>query len=349
MSIFLETARLILKPPELSDLDNLVILRSDPDVMQYVGDGAIHTVEQVKRFLGMSISYQKKHGIGFCSVFEKESGNFIGQAGLFHIGFHEEQLDIEIAYRLHKKFWGKGYATELVRALIQWGFQHLSVNKLIAAVHPENMASQKVLKKAGLDCKGKRKWYDDRELFWYEIYKNDSVQLVPYNRQWALLAELEIKKLREILPTAHVIDIQHVGSTAIPGMLAKPIIDIQVAVDSLTAIKQIAVDRLQTQQYVYWNENPDLERMFFVKGMPPFGEKRTHHVHMVELASQHWQSKILFRDYLIAHPDMAHEYEQLKIKLAQQYTYDREQYTQAKTEFINAILHKVKEASGLKK
>jgi GrpB-like predicted nucleotidyltransferase (UPF0157 family) len=59
-----------------------------------------------------------------------------------------------------------------------------------------------------------------------------------------MLAELEIKQLREILPSAHIIDIQHVGSTAIPGMLAKPIIDIQIAVDSLIAIKQVAIDRL---------------------------------------------------------------------------------------------------------
>lgn len=157
-----------------------------------------------------------------------------------------------------------------------------------------------------------------------------------------MLAELEIKKLREILPAAHIIDIQHVGSTAIPGMLAKSIIDIQIAVDSLIAIKQVAIDRLQTQEYVYWDENPDTERMFFAKGMPPFGEKRTHHVHIVEPASQHWQGKILFRDYLITHPDIAHEYEQLKIELAQQYTYDREQYTQAKTAFINAILSKAR-------
>lgn len=164
MTIFLETKRLILKKHKLSDFDNLLALRSDPDVMKYIGDGSIHTEEQIRRFLTMTIPYQEKHGIGFCAAFEKASGNFIGQAGLFHIGYLDTQPDIEIAYRLHKKFWGKGYATELVKALIQWGFQYLSVNKLIAAAHPENMASQKVLKKAGLDYRGKRKWHDGREL-----------------------------------------------------------------------------------------------------------------------------------------------------------------------------------------
>jgi len=177
MGIFLETKRLILKSPELSDLDNLISLRSDPNVMKYIGDGSVHTEEQVKRFLEIAIPYYEKHGIGFCSVIEKVSGDFIGQAGLFHVGYYDEQPDIEVAYRLHKKFWGKGYATELAKALIQWGFQHLSVNKIIGAAEPENIASQKVLIKAGLDFKGKITWYDGRELFLYEIYNNDSISV----------------------------------------------------------------------------------------------------------------------------------------------------------------------------
>src|SRR5579862_9138067 len=131
---------------------------------------------------------------------------------------------------------------------------------------------------------------------------NDSIELVPYDNQWPKMAAQEIKKLQEILPANHIIDIQHVGSTAIPGMLAKPIIDIQIAVDSLHSIKKIAIDALKTLGYEYWYENPDPERMFFVKGMPPFGEKRTHHIHIVELGSKHWKNKILFRDYLNNNP-----------------------------------------------
>ncbi|OGO93656.1 MAG: hypothetical protein A3F10_06970 [Coxiella sp. RIFCSPHIGHO2_12_FULL_42_15] len=154
------------------------------------------------------------------------------------------------------------------------------------------------------------------------------------------MAALEINKLYEILPKKHVIDIQHVGSSAIPGMLAKPIIDIQVAVDSLNNIKDEAITVLEATHYTYWKDNPDLTRMFFVKGMPPFGEKRTHHIHIVEPTSKHWQGKIAFRNYLIAHPEAAKEYEALKKNLAQLHTYDREQYTEEKTEFIVRILQK---------
>ena len=336
VGIFLETKRLILKEPELSDFDDLVALRSDPDVMKYTGDN-VQGEEEVKEALDFFISYYNKHGMGFFSVFEKETGKFIGQAGLFHLLFDETQPEIEIAYRLHKKFWGKGYATELV-AIIQWGFQHLSKDKLIASSYPENIASQKVLTKAGLDFRKKITLDDGTELLRYEIYKNDFIELVPYDNQWPIMAELEIKNLRNVLPKNSVIDIQHVGSTAIPGMAAKPIVDIQIAAHSLEEMKVFAIPALQKLGYEYWCENPDPERMFFVKGMPPFGEKRTHHVHIVEPTSKHWIGKINFRDYLIAHPDIAKEYQQLKIKLAQQYTYDREEYTNAKGEFVNKIL-----------
>ena len=341
MKIALETKRLILKFLDSSDLENLIALRSDPDVMKYIGDGSIHTEEKVKDFLlNLAIPYQEKHGTGFFAVFEKESGHFIGQAGLFHVGFYDKQPDIELAYRLHKQYWGNGYATELAKALIHWGFLHLNLDKIVAGAEPENIASQKVLKKAGFDCKGLQKWWNGGEMFYYEIYKNDSIQLVSYNREWPILAEDEIKKIFSILPNQHIIDIQHVGSTAIPGMLAKPIIDIQIVVDSLPAIKQVAIDILKTQGYVYWEDDPDPEKMLFVKGMPPFGEKRTHHIHIIEPKAMRNRNRILFRDYLIKHPDAADEYKQLKIKLAEEHTYNREQYTDAKNKFIGDILLK---------
>ncbi|MBA2657334.1 MAG: GNAT family N-acetyltransferase [Tatlockia sp.] len=340
MGIFLETERLILKTAELSDLDRLVTLRSDFEVMENTGYGGTQTKEEVRQYLYFAISYQEKHGMGFCLAFEKESGNFIGEAGLFHLLFNDAQPEVEIGYHLYKKFWGKGYGTELVKALIQWGFEHLSVNKLIASTYPNNIASQKILKKSGFDCRSKKQLPNGEELIWYEIYKNDSIELVTYDPQWPKMAALEIDKLREILPAHHIIDIQHVGSTAIPGMLAKPIIDIQIIVNSLSAIKQRAIGVLKTCGYVYWAEDPDPEKMFFVKGMPPFGEKRTHHVHIIEPQSKSGQARILFRNYLIAHPDVAGEYELLKIELAGKNTYDREQYTDAKAQFIESVLSK---------
>lgn len=341
MTLLLETDRLFLKLTEYSDLEHLIALRSDPEVMKYIGDGLTQSREQVENFLNSTVKYQDKNGFGFCSVFEKRSGEFIGQAGLFHLGFNEDQAEIEIAYRLHKKYRGNGFAIELVKALIQWGFSHLSIKRLVAVVHPENMRSLKVLEKAGMTYTGKI-IVNGNEMPCYETYKNDGVEIVSYNSQWPKMAADEIKKIRDLFSINSIIDIQHVGSTAIPGLSAKPIIDLQIAVESLTKIKRIAIENLKKLNYEYWHTNPDPERMFFVKGMPPFGEKRTHHVHIVEPTSKHWHEKILFRDYLIAHPEAIKEYEKLKQRLAMQYRYDREKYTTSKTDFIREILRRAK-------
>lgn len=182
MSIVLQTKRLILKHPKLSDLDNLIALRMDPNVMQYVGNGLVQTKEEVKNFLDAALPYHQQYGFGFFSVFEKETGDFVGQAGLFHFGFDVSQNEIELAYRLHKKYWNRGFATELVKALIDWGFDHLKLKKIIAIIFPENNASRRVLEKSGFHYV-KRIPYKNRECALYEVDKIhfdlDQVKLIP--------------------------------------------------------------------------------------------------------------------------------------------------------------------------
>ena len=171
MGIFLETKRLILKRLEPSDFDRLLALRSDVEVMCYTGEGGPQTEEQVQQYLKFSLAYQEKHGLGFCTVFEKETEQFIGEAGLFHLLFDDSQTDMEINYHLNKKFWGKEYATEIVQSLLQWGFEHLSIPKIVATSYPENIASQKVLQKNGFVFKFTKRLPNELEIRWYEIEK----------------------------------------------------------------------------------------------------------------------------------------------------------------------------------
>lgn len=182
MSIFLETKRLILKEPEVSDFDNLLVLRTDPDVMQYIGTGTVQTSEQVKTFLDNAKPYLGEYGLAFYSVFEKETGNFVGQAGLFHLGFDVAQTDIELAYRLHTKYWNKGYATELAKALIGYGFTKLSLPKIVAIVHPENNRSRRVMEKAGMSYHGMID-FKESTMPCYEIFNNKinlhEIKLIP--------------------------------------------------------------------------------------------------------------------------------------------------------------------------
>lgn len=252
-------------------------------------------------------------------------------------------------------FSSKGYMSAGLKLVLANVFNELQLHRLEANIQPENVKSIQLVKKNGFryegfsprylkidnEWRGHEHWvmtYEDFIKKDADVIKKDHVDIVAYNAEWPKIASIEIEKLRDVLPSAKIIDIQHVGSTAIPGMAAKPIVDIQIAVHSLDEMKVIAIPVLQKLGYEYWDDNPDLERMFFAKGMPPFGEKRTHHIHIVEPSSKHWNEKINFRNYLISHPKIAKEYQELKIKLAQKYTHDREKYTNAKSEFVNRIL-----------
>lgn len=283
-----------------------------------------------------------------------ESNNI---AGVFNISeiVHGYFQNAYLGFYAVADYSGKGYMSAGLKLLLTKFFRGMKLHRLEANIQPENTRSIQIVKNNGfryegfspryLIVDGKWRGHEHWAMTYEDFIKDDSdvlakdhIEIVSYNTEWPNQAETEIAKLRVSLPSSSIIDIQHVGSTAIPGLSSKPIIDIQIAVKSLAEMKMIAVPILQKLGYEYWEDNPDPERMFFVKGMPPFGEKRTHHVHMVETSSKHWQGKILFRDYLISHPKAAEEYQQLKNKLAQQHTYDREQYTDAKGEFVKKIL-----------
>jgi GrpB-like predicted nucleotidyltransferase (UPF0157 family)/RimJ/RimL family protein N-acetyltransferase len=257
---------------------------------------------------------------------------------------------------------GKGYMSKALKLVLETVFKEMNLHRLEANIQPENINSIQLVNKNGFryegfsprylsingEWRGHEHWaitFEDYISHDKDVLIKDQVEIVSYNPSWPNDALNEINKLKSALPMNRVIDIQHVGSTAIPGLSAKPIIDIQVAVKSLNEMKIVAVASLQKLGYEYWSDNPDPERLFFVKGMPPFGEKRTHHVHMFEPTSHHWQGKIIFRDYLIAHPEVAQEYQQLKLRLAQLHIYDREEYTNAKGEFVNTILKRANESN----
>jgi GrpB-like predicted nucleotidyltransferase (UPF0157 family) len=136
----------------------------------------------------------------------------------------------------------------------------------------------------------------------------------------------------------HVLDIQHVGSTSIPGMIAKPIIDIGIAVTSFEGAR-VCIQPIEQLGYVYRGEHGIPRRHFFVKGEP-----RTHHLHINEMDSREWENQVLFRDYLVQHAGLAEEYATLKTQLAQRYRTDREAYLDGKAPFIERVLEMARSA-----
>lgn len=170
MKIFLETARLIIREPSWDQLDEAFAIDSDPEVMYYVSKP--RTLDKVREWLDKNIQHQNKHGFSFGFVYEKETGKCIGRAGLLYLAYDDTQPDIEIGYRLYKSSWGKGYATELARALIKWGFENLPVDKIVAVIDPQNGKSRRVLEKANMHYAGKTLYYD-MEVDRYEILKGN--------------------------------------------------------------------------------------------------------------------------------------------------------------------------------
>lgn len=158
MNTFIETPRLLIKPPDKIDFEAYYGLLSDPEVMRYIGKG-MRTREEVWENLENQIKHFNKHGFSLGFVYEKQTGLFIGRAGLVYLEMKDDQPAIEIGYALHHRFWNRGYSTELVKACVHWGFQNLPVKQLLAVIHPDNERSRRVLERAGMRYWGRKQCY----------------------------------------------------------------------------------------------------------------------------------------------------------------------------------------------
>jgi GrpB-like predicted nucleotidyltransferase (UPF0157 family) len=164
--------------------------------------------------------------------------------------------------------------------------------------------------------------------------------IVDYNSQWPVIYENEKARILGAIGQK-LVSIEHIGSTAVPGLGSKPIIDIMAAVhrmaDSLECIEPL---QALGYEYYYYPEFP--ERCVFLDGSVGAGP---HHLHMTEFQSEFWTTKLLFRDYLRAHPEAVEEYYRLKKKWAKKYGADRdkyEDYTEAKPPFVESVITKAR-------
>ncbi|MEM8613047.1 MAG: GrpB family protein [Cyanobacteria bacterium P01_H01_bin.105] len=162
------------------------------------------------------------------------------------------------------------------------------------------------------------------------------VELSSYDPEWPAKFEAEKACLKSVIGQWLQGSIEHVGSTAVLGLVAKPVIDIMVGVKSLDASRP-AIDVLRLQGYQYFPYKPDVMHWF----CKPSDAFRTHHLHLIPHESTLWQERIRFRDLLRSNQVLASEYATLKQKLATRYQYDREAYTQAKWPFIQRVLNMV--------
>jgi GrpB-like predicted nucleotidyltransferase (UPF0157 family) len=170
------------------------------------------------------------------------------------------------------------------------------------------------------------------------IAKDAPVEVMDYNPHWPKIFGKEKRQVLNAIGNK-VVAIEHVGSTAVPGLGAKPIIDIMVGLRNLSDAKHCIkpLERIG-YEYVPEYEASMPERRYFRKG--PNEPNKHYHLHMVEHGGEFWKRHLLFRDYLRTHPDTASEYYALKRQLATRYRLNREAYTYAKTFFIESIVSK---------
>jgi [ribosomal protein S5]-alanine N-acetyltransferase len=150
----LTTRRLHLRPFVLADHATIHAIYADPDVMRFVGHGAHRTMAETATALRTYGDVLERRGYSFLAVTERESGVLIGDGGLHPLG--GVGPDVELGYTLARSAWGKGYATELGQALIEYAFTVLRVPRVVAQVEPANAASRNVLTKLGMTERGQR-------------------------------------------------------------------------------------------------------------------------------------------------------------------------------------------------
>ena len=164
----------------------------------------------------------------------------------------------------------------------------------------------------------------------------DEIVVVPYDAQWPVAFETERARVASLL-APHAIAIAHIGSTAVPGLAAKPVIDVlaglAVFAEASTLIAGLVAGGWDFPMAI----NESLDGRAFYKRVDSFGI-RTHHLHLVAHDGPLWRGYVSFRDALRASAALASQYEVLKRSLAARYRDDREAYTAAKTSFVESVL-----------
>ncbi|WP_439021667.1 GrpB family protein [Bacillus thuringiensis] len=163
------------------------------------------------------------------------------------------------------------------------------------------------------------------------------IVVVPYENHWGEKFQIEAKRLKSAMP--ETVKIHHIGSTSVPGLAAKPIIDMIMEVESIDRVDRWN-ERFIELGYIVKGENGISGRRFFIHGTE---EKRSYHLHVFEKGNPEIVRHLAFRDYMMAHCEEAEAYATLKKELAEKYTYDGTQYTEGKNEFVRNVDEKAKE------
>ncbi|WP_062061396.1 GNAT family N-acetyltransferase [Aquimarina longa] len=175
MKIHIETERLIIRDLENFDAQGIFDLDSDPEVHEYLGKHPIKTIQEAEEVINFIRNQYLENGIGRWAVIDKKTNDFMGWTGLkYEQKLREDMSYYDLGYRLRKKYWGNGIATETAIESLAYGFDKLNLKKICAAADVNNIASNKVLQKIGLQFIETFD-YEGKPHNWYTISKSEWV------------------------------------------------------------------------------------------------------------------------------------------------------------------------------
>jgi ribosomal-protein-alanine N-acetyltransferase len=145
----LETERLTLRPLVLEDAAALYSIYSDPETMKFMGHAPDSVAQERNNIQSHLIHHYEKYNVGLWATLLKENNQLIGRCGLMHKQI-EGVPEVELSYLLGRKYWGNGFATEAAKAILQYGFTKCGLGRIVAVIHPQNVASIRVAEKIGM-------------------------------------------------------------------------------------------------------------------------------------------------------------------------------------------------------
>ncbi|MBQ4804220.1 GNAT family N-acetyltransferase [Aquimarina sp. MMG015] len=176
MKVHIETERLIIRDLEEYDVQGIFELDSDPEVHEFLGKKPIKTIEEARQVIKFIRTQYKENGIGRWAIIDKETEDFIGWTGLkYEQDLRKEFNYYDLGYRLRKKYWGIGIATETAIESLKYGFERLDLKEIGAAADINHLASNNILKKIGLTFVD-RFDYEGVSHNWYKIKKTEWIK-----------------------------------------------------------------------------------------------------------------------------------------------------------------------------
>jgi len=164
-----ETERLLLRKFTPANLDELINLRSDEEVIKYLGGKKLQNPEAIAKRLKVYIDCYEKFGFGVCAIIWKETCEIIGWSGLMPL---DDTSEIEVGYGMIKEFWGKGIGYECAMAWLKYGFEKANLERIVAVASPENTGSRRIMEKCGMRYE-KTETHYGMECVFYAVSKDE--------------------------------------------------------------------------------------------------------------------------------------------------------------------------------